>query len=184
MKTKFTRFVNESLVMEADVFPDIDVIKLDPDRADSHDVVNALMPTLIRMAYVYLTDDKIKYERTHRDEEDTPFEFTEDELDDRLENLIENVIKRLEEVSTHDRKDYIKRLSSEFKEKLTEAVMMNSKTLTRQTAVNIGIDFANESSLGELKSTLKDDFKLKTADALYKVAIEAYTKERNKLMKD
>jgi len=123
----FKELVNESLVMEADVFPDVDVIKLDPDRADSHDVVNALMPTLIRMAYVYLVDDKVKYERTHKDDEDTPFEFTEDELDERLENLIENVVKRLEEVSMRDRKADIKKMSGEFKEKLTESQLCEAK---------------------------------------------------------
>lgn len=116
----FKELVKESLIMEADVFPDVDVIKLDPDRADAYDVVQALMPTLVRMAYVYLTDDKVKYERTHTDEEDTPFEFSKDALDEQLENLIDNITKRLEDLSTHDRGDYIDRISSEFKEKLQE----------------------------------------------------------------
>lgn len=167
----------ESIVMEADVFADIDVIKLDPDRADSHDVVNALMPTLIRMAYVYLVDDKAKYERTHRDEEDTPFEFTTDELDDRLENLIENVVKRFEEVSMRDRKADIKKMSSEFKEKLNESVM-ESKSLSRQVAINLGVDYANDSSLTELTKYLKSEFGLQSSDVMYKVAIDSYNKER------
>lgn len=120
---KFTEYLKNPtapMLTEADVFPDVDVIKLDPDRADAYDVVSALMPTLVRMAYVYLTNDKVKYERTHTDEEDTPFEFSKDALDEQLENLIDNITKRLEDLSTHDRGDYIDRLKSEFKEKLEE----------------------------------------------------------------
>jgi hypothetical protein len=118
---KFSEFFKTVPLTESkDIFPDVDVIKLDPDRADSYDVVNAIMPTLIRMAYVYLVEDKEKYERTHTDEEDTPFEFTEDALEDHLENLIDQVGKRFEDISNHDRKSFINRMKSEFKEKLEE----------------------------------------------------------------
>lgn len=119
---KFKQYIKdpiEQILIESDVFPDVDVIKLDPDRADAFDVVQALMPTLVRMAYVYLSDDKVKYERAHTDEEDTPFEFTKDALDEQLEKLIENICNRFEDFSTHDRGNYIDRVSSEFKEKLT-----------------------------------------------------------------
>ncbi len=123
----FKKFLKDSMLTEADIFPDVDVIKLDPDRADPYDVAQALMPTLVRMAYVYLTEDKVKYERTHRAEDDTPFEFTSDALDERLETLIDNICKRLDDMSTHDRKAFIDRISKEFKEKLTEAAVIQEQ---------------------------------------------------------
>jgi hypothetical protein len=112
--------LKEGLITEAkDVFPDVDVIKIDPDRADPYDVVSALMPTLVRMAYVTLSEDQVKYKRTHTDPEDK-FEFTEDALEDLLDDLIKNVRNRLDDQSAHDKKAYIDRLKGEFKNKLEE----------------------------------------------------------------
>jgi hypothetical protein len=112
--------VKESLIEAKDFFTDVDVIKLDPDRADAHDVVSAIMPTLVRMAYTYLAQDKIKYDR-NKDDEDPEFEFTKDALEERLDNLIGHVRDRLD-MSGHDKLNYITRLKDEFKEKLTEDV--------------------------------------------------------------
>jgi len=119
---KFSQFIKSTPIIteSKDVFPDVDVIKLDPDRADAYDVVQSLMPTLVRMSYVYLVEDKIKYERTHKDEEDTPFEFTEDALEERLDDLIKHIRNRLDDESSHDKKAAIDRLKGEFKEKLEE----------------------------------------------------------------
>lgn len=115
--------IKESLVTEAkDYFPDVDVIKLDPDRADTYDIVQALMPTLVRTAYVHLSHDKDKYERTHTEEDDEPFEFTNDALEERLDTLIDAIRNRLDDQSSHDKHAAIEKIKSEFKEKLTEAV--------------------------------------------------------------
>ena len=104
-----------------DYFDSVDVIKLDPDRADAYDVVQALMPTLIRIAYVNMAHDKERYDRTHTDEEDDPFEFTIDELEDRLDDLVKNIRDRLDDQTSHDKHAYIDRIKSEFKEKIDEA---------------------------------------------------------------
>jgi len=123
---KFKKFLKDPnapvIITEADIFPDVDVIKLDPDRADAHDIVQALMPTLVRMAYVYLSEDKVKYERTHNDPDDTPFEFTEDALEEHLDLLIENITKRLDDQSSHDKKAAIDHIAKEFKAPLTESL--------------------------------------------------------------
>jgi len=117
IKTKHHPY-KESLTEAKDVFPDVDVIKLDPDRADSYDVASAIMPTLVRMAYTNLYHEKTKYDRSHTDEEDTPFDFTISALEDELDDLIKHVRNRLDDQSSHDKKAYIKRLESEFTEKL------------------------------------------------------------------
>jgi hypothetical protein len=110
----------ESLVVEAkDVFSDVDVIKIDPDRADPYDIVSAVMPTLVRAAYVLLVEDQIKYKR-NKDEDDPEFEFTEEALSERLDELIKQVCRRFDDQSRHDLNAYITRLKGEFKVKLEE----------------------------------------------------------------
>jgi|ERR1017187_1244334 hypothetical protein len=103
-----------------DLFPDVDVIKIDPDRADVYDIVQGIMPTLVRVAYTHLVDDKVKYNRTHTDEDDIPFEFTIGALEECLDEFIHNIKDKLDDISMHDRVTYIKGVSSEFKEKLDE----------------------------------------------------------------
>jgi len=112
--------IKEILTESKDVFPDVDVIKLDPDRADVYDVVQSIMPTLVRMAYTYLVNDKQKYDRTHTDEEDTPFEFTKDALEEEVDKLIKHITNRFDDMSSHDKSAYIDRIKSEFKEKLED----------------------------------------------------------------
>ena len=103
-----------------DVFPDVDVLKIDPDRADDYDIVQTLMPTLVRIAYVHLQNDKAKYDRTHKGEDDEPFEFTKDALEDRLDDLINSIRNRLDDQSIHDKHAYVDRIENEFKEPLTK----------------------------------------------------------------
>lgn len=112
--------VKESLIFEAkDLFTDVDVIKLDPDRADAYDVVSALMPTLVRMAYTNLVHERTRVTRG-KDEEDSDFEFTADALDEEVEKLVDHVVKRFEDQNSHDRLAVINRVKSEFKDKLEE----------------------------------------------------------------
>lgn len=99
-----------------DLFPDADVIKLDPDRIDMYDVVNNLMPTLARVAYVILSNKKTKYERTHTDEEDTPFEFTKDALEEELSDVVDDLVERLNDQTMRERLTVIDSLMSEFKD--------------------------------------------------------------------
>jgi hypothetical protein len=107
---------NESLTEAKNLFNDVDVIKLDPDRVDAHDIVSAIMPTLVRVAYTQLVYDQTKYNRG-KDDEDPEFEFTADELEERLDTLIGHVRDKLD-MSGHDKMDYINKMSSEFKQKL------------------------------------------------------------------
>jgi hypothetical protein len=109
-------FVKESLTEAKDLFNDVDVIKLDPDRVDAHDIVSAIMPTLVRVAYTQLVHDQTKYNRG-KDDEDPEFEFTKDELEERLDTLIGHVRDKLD-MSGHDKMDYITNMSGEFKQKL------------------------------------------------------------------
>jgi hypothetical protein len=116
---KLKAFLEQATLTEGkDFFPDVDVIKLDPDRVDVYDIVSALMPTLVRMAYVDLSHDKEKYERTHTDEEDEPFNFTVDELEDRLDKIIDNLKNRIDDMSSRDKHHYIDAIKKEFKEEL------------------------------------------------------------------
>lgn len=118
MPQAIAKFMPPTLTEGRDRFDDVDVIKLDPDRADIYDIVSALMPTLTRIAYTYLIDDKERYEKTHRDEEDDPFEFTESELEDRLDDVIRLLRDKLDDQTSSDKMSYIKALAKEFKEPL------------------------------------------------------------------
>jgi len=112
--------IREILTEAKDLFPEVDVIKIDPDRADVYDIVQSIMPTMVRIAYTNLVNDKEKYERTHTDEEDIPFEFTKDALEEEVDNLIKHITNRMDDLSSHDKSAYIDRIKSEFKEKLEE----------------------------------------------------------------
>jgi len=107
------------LLEAKDLFTDVDVIKLDPDRADVYDVVSALMPTLTRIAYTNLVHERTRYTRG-KDEEDSDFEFTADALDEELEKLVGLIVNKFEDQNSHDRLAVINKLKSEFKDKLEE----------------------------------------------------------------
>lgn len=122
-KSSFKSTVGIKLTESKDWFPDIDVIKLDPDRIDAYDMIQALMPTLVRTAYVWLMHDKEKYERTATpasddDDGDPAFDFSMDALEERLDDLVSAIKNRLDDMSSHDKHSYIDRIKSEFKEKL------------------------------------------------------------------
>ena len=118
---KLSDFINKKTLTESkDFFPDIDVLKIDPDRADAYDIVQTLMPTLVRIAYVNLMEKKIKYDRTHKDKDDEPFVFNNDALEDELDDLIKFVRNRMDDLSSHDKKSYIDKVKTEFSEKLIE----------------------------------------------------------------
>jgi hypothetical protein len=117
---KATSIVNQ-ITEGKDYFPEVDVIKLDPDRVDVQDITQALLPTLIRIAYAHLAQDKAKYERTHTDEDDDPFEFTESELEDRLDMLVRSLRDSIGDLTGSDYKSAIDSVKKEFKEKLSDS---------------------------------------------------------------
>ena len=113
----FKSFLGDVKLNEAvDLFPEVDVIKFDPDRIDMYDVVNSLMPTLARVAYVILSQKKVKYDSTHTDEEDEPFEFTKDALEEELSDVVDDLVERLNDQTMRDRLEIIDKLSGEFKD--------------------------------------------------------------------
>jgi len=108
-----------SQILESkDLFLEVDVIKLDPDRADAYDVVSHIMPTLVRIAYCDMVHDKAKHDRMYDEEDDEPYQFTADQLEDKLDDLVKLVREKFEDLSTHDRLSYIDKMKSEFKPQL------------------------------------------------------------------
>jgi hypothetical protein len=115
----------ETTVMEGShVFPDVDKLELDPDRMDAHDVARALLPTMIRMAYVHLLEDKKTHERRHgpkSDDEDAyNFDLSKDALFERFEDLQNALADRIKELDEEDFNVAVKQLSREFTEPLEE----------------------------------------------------------------
>ena len=94
-------------------FKEADVIKIDPDRDDHMDVVNALIPSLVKMAYTYYLHDKTK----HRDDEMSPV-LTKDELLEQIEDLVKRVTTKLNEMPTRSWMAVIEELQSQFPNKL------------------------------------------------------------------
>jgi hypothetical protein len=117
---KLKAFLSQQIVESKDYFSDVDVLKFDPDNVDAYDIVSTLMPTIVRIAYVNLCHNKEKYERTHTDEEDEPFDFSQDALEDEVDDMIGHITNRFGDLSSRDKASYIDRVKSEFKEKLTE----------------------------------------------------------------
>lgn len=106
-------------------FKEKDTIVIDPDRDDSHDIVNKLMPTLIRMAYTHLVIDQVSHEKRHgpkSDDEDAyNFEFTKSELRDRISTLIDHVREKLDDITDSELDEDISRMEHEFKTPLEKA---------------------------------------------------------------
>jgi len=104
------------------LFSDFHYIKLDPDRSGLHDVVKQLMPLIIKMAYKDLWNDKQEHEQKYgpesNDEDAYNFEFTEDALVDKVEDLLLSLAELLSEVHSADIRAEIKRASSDFKYEL------------------------------------------------------------------
>lgn len=114
--------IAQVLLNEAMLFDDFYEIKLDPDRADTHDVMDRLTPLIVKMAYKNLHSDKEKHERKYgpkSDDEDAyNFDFSEDALADEVENVMNDLAGKLRNVSTKDIKAAIQAVSKEFKEPL------------------------------------------------------------------
>lgn len=111
----------QSLLTEASMnFDDFDIIKIDPDRDDVHDVADKIIPTIARLAYTNLMADKQKHEKKYgakSDDEDAyNFQFDKSALEEEMEKIIELLSARLGSTSVIS--DGIKAASDSFKEKL------------------------------------------------------------------
>jgi hypothetical protein len=118
----FKTFIGAPITEAKDVFPDVDVLKIDPDRADAYDIVQALMPTMVRIAYTHLMHDHTKFKREHEhddpEEENQKFDFNVDGLEERLDDLVKAITRRFDDMTSHDKAAYIGKIKSEFKEPL------------------------------------------------------------------
>lgn len=96
----------------------VDEIRLDPERDDSFDVVDKLMPFLIKQAYYYLNDKRNKHERVHGDPSDDEdaynFDFSEDALRDELDDVITHLKNRFADLSTIRMQEYIDHVKGSF----------------------------------------------------------------------
>lgn len=112
-----------TLLSEAKMlFPEFHNIKLDPDRSDLHDITNQLMPLLVKMAYKDLWLEKQKHEQKHgpksNDEDAYNFEFTEEALADKVDDLLSALAERLKDTRVADIKEEIQRSAKDFEDKL------------------------------------------------------------------
>lgn len=109
----------ESQVFEStNLFAKVDEIKIDPDKTDVHDVVRLLLPSLVKMAYTFLHQAKVKHERTAGD--DDKFDFSPTALRDEVQQLIDNVKDRMGDLTYKEILEEIESLKSEFKHPLEE----------------------------------------------------------------
>jgi hypothetical protein len=107
-----------SLLSEAMLFKDFDDVKIDPDRDDTTDLANKLLPAIIKMAYKNLYSDREKHERKYgaaSDEEDAyNFDFTSSALEDEVDDVISHFVDRLKGLNMTDLKDAIDKSASHF----------------------------------------------------------------------
>ena len=100
-----------SILSEAMLFKDFHEIKVDPDRDDSHDIKDKLLPVIVKMAYTNLYHDRTKHEGKYgaaSDDEDAyNFDFTEDALSDMTEELLDDLAEKLKNISSSDIKSTI-----------------------------------------------------------------------------
>lgn len=101
-----------------ELFAELDVIKLDPDRTDVYDIIHALLPTLVRISYANMVEDQRKYNRTHASEDDERFQFTKETLIETVNDLIASLRKRFDAVDDKMIGDVIETIKSEFKTQL------------------------------------------------------------------
>lgn len=99
---------------------DIDKLQFDPDRTSVVDIEYALLPLLVKMGYIQLMHDKGVHDSKNWDSEDSEFKLTTDDLVDKVEDVIGNLVRRLKEVSIDDIKQSIKILNKDFKTPLSE----------------------------------------------------------------
>jgi hypothetical protein len=83
-------------------FADNTTLSFDPDRTDVYDIVHDLMPLLVKIAFVHLMEDKEKHDKMYHDEPDNEFEYTEDTLADKVQELAKAMCERFDDMSAAD----------------------------------------------------------------------------------
>lgn len=123
-KAKQPEQVSEARLMQ---FDDMVEVKIDPDRDDPTDLARKMIPAILSMAYVYLVEDKDKYERRHADydpndkeaEKPEDFPFTAEELFDRADDVIRHMKNSLDRIDHEDFALHVSMIEHTFKTKLS-----------------------------------------------------------------
>lgn len=114
--------ISDVILNEAMLFSDFHEIKVDPDRADTFDLMDRLMPLIVKMAYKNLFSDKEKHEKKYgtksTDEDAYNFEFTEAALAEEVDAVLNDLGSKLKTVSDSNIKAVIKAVSKDFKDPL------------------------------------------------------------------
>lgn len=111
----------EQLTEAEHLFDDFEEIKVDPDRDDVYDLVNKIMPAIIKISYTFLYHDKVKHDRTyHNEEEEDKFDFSVDALRQMTEEVIGHVKDRLDNITSAAITEDIGRLAKDFRYPLEE----------------------------------------------------------------
>jgi hypothetical protein len=101
-----------------DFFSEVDTIRLDPDRTDTYDVAQALMPVIVKLAYVKAMQDKAKHEKANWDPDDedyTEFQLTTDVMVEKVEEVLESLRDNLSEFRSNEIVSAIKAEKKHFK---------------------------------------------------------------------
>ena len=113
-----------SSLLESMLFSELHNVKIDPDRADVGDLMDKLLPLLVKIAYKNLHSEKEQHERKHgpkSDDEDAyNFDFSVDALVEKVDELSDQLADELKYLKTAEVKDTIKALSKDLKEPLKD----------------------------------------------------------------
>jgi hypothetical protein len=106
-----TKPINES----RNLFAEVDTIKIDPDRDAVNDVVDNLLPTIVKLAYVNLYREKEAHEKKFgepsTDEDAYNFSsFNTSGLIDEIDTVKDLMKEKLSNISDSEFKDIIKQL--------------------------------------------------------------------------
>ena len=108
-----------ALITEVMLFQDFYEFKIDPDRADTADLIDRLLPLIVKMAYTNLYHDREKHEKKYgpksSDEDAYNFDFNEEKLVELVEELTDDLSGKLRTLKTADVKETIKAVEKEFK---------------------------------------------------------------------
>ena len=80
------------IINESNFFPDIDRIEIDPDKVFASDVVDSILPTLLKIAYKNLMLEKQSHDRKFGVDSDYQFRIDENALIEQFEDVAGEVV--------------------------------------------------------------------------------------------
>jgi len=114
----------KSYLKESKLFDAPDELKIDVDQDGPYDLAHALLPVLVKMAYVNLHALKRQHEKKHGPRSDEPdafnFSFTHSALEEEVHVLIDDLREKLNESSSTDVRSAIASVAKSFKDPILE----------------------------------------------------------------